>query len=155
MERPIIGFRRDDAGDWVAMLDCGHGQHVRHQPPFVERPWVTTEDGRAGKLGLPLDCVRCDRFELPPHFVVYKQTPEFTETTVPAALLADHATKAGVWAKILVDEGTLRYHVDALGTVTTLTPSAPGIVVPQLRHHVEPLGRVRFRVEFHRAPEPA
>jgi tellurite resistance-related uncharacterized protein len=155
VERPIVGFRRDDVGDWVALLDCGHGQHVRHQPPFVERPWVTTEEGRTGRLGLPLDCVRCDRFELPPHFVVYKQTPVFTETTIPLGLRADHATKAGVWAKIVVDDGTLRYHVDGLDTVTTLSPSTPGIVVPELKHHVEPIGRVRFHVEFHRAPEPA
>jgi tellurite methyltransferase len=64
-----------------------------------------------------------------------KRTPEFTEATVPQGLLRDHSTKAGVWAQIRVLEGTLRYHV-------------PSEVV----HHVEPLGRVRFYVEFFRAP---
>jgi hypothetical protein len=29
-----------------------------------------------------------------------------------------------------------------------LTPEAPGIVVPELPHHVEPLGDVEFYVEF-------
>lgn len=63
MERAIVGFRTDDEGHWVALLDCGHRQHVRHDPPLVERPWVLTEEGRASRLGVLLDCVRCDRGE--------------------------------------------------------------------------------------------
>jgi len=140
----------------VALLDCGHPQHLRHDPPLVERPWVTTEKGRSARLGQHLDCVRCDRFELPPDFVRYKQTAEFTETSVPAGLRKDHATKAGVWAKIVVHAGALRYHVDALQVRFDLAPGAPGIVLPEVVHHVEPLGAVRFHVEFYRdrASEP-
>ncbi|HVT37151.1 MAG TPA: DUF3565 domain-containing protein [Nevskiaceae bacterium] len=26
----------------MAELECGHRQHVRHQPPGINRPWVTT-----------------------------------------------------------------------------------------------------------------
>jgi hypothetical protein len=37
-----------------------HFQHVRHDPPLVERPWVLTEDGRASRLGATLDCKKCD-----------------------------------------------------------------------------------------------
>src|SRR5262249_13209368 len=83
MERPITGFRTDAVGDWVAELSCGHPQHVRHRPPFTLRPWVTTEKGRRGRIGMPLDCVRCDAFELPAGFVAYKRTPVFTETSIP------------------------------------------------------------------------
>ena len=60
MQRAIVGYHRDDAGDWVAELDCGHFQHVRHNPPWVNRPWVTTSDGRAEKLGERLACKKCD-----------------------------------------------------------------------------------------------
>lgn len=60
MEQPIIGYDRDELGDWRAILACGHRQHVRHNPPFVNRPWVLTEEGRRRFLGAPLDCVRCD-----------------------------------------------------------------------------------------------
>jgi hypothetical protein len=60
MERRIIGFHRDEDGDWVADLECGHGQHVRHQPPWQVRPWVTTPEGRAEWLGRALECRRCD-----------------------------------------------------------------------------------------------
>ena len=51
MQARIIGFRPDDDGHWIADLACGHSQHMRHKPPFIERPWVMTEAGRRGKLG--------------------------------------------------------------------------------------------------------
>ncbi|HJU05016.1 MAG TPA: DUF3565 domain-containing protein [Nitrospiraceae bacterium] len=60
MQQSITGFHQDEHGDWVADLACGHGQHVRHQPPFVSRPWVLTEDGRRRYLGQTLDCKNCE-----------------------------------------------------------------------------------------------
>ncbi|MEN9726295.1 MAG: hypothetical protein RL434_661 [Pseudomonadota bacterium] len=93
----------------------------------------------------------------PADLVAYKRTPEFTEHTVPAALLRDHRTKPGVWARILVLEGKLHYQVDSLGITETLTPDQPGKVWPEIPHHVRPLGQVRFLVEFLRraGAEPA
>ncbi|NUO51823.1 MAG: DUF3565 domain-containing protein [Polyangiaceae bacterium] len=66
MLQPITGYHLDEAGDWVADLACGHGQHVRHKPPFMLRPWVVTPEGREEKLGSELDCVLCDRKEPTP-----------------------------------------------------------------------------------------
>ncbi|MEC5398741.1 DUF3565 domain-containing protein [Uliginosibacterium sp. H1] len=63
MQRLITGFHQDEEHHWVAELDCGHNQHVRHDPPWVSRPWVTTAAGRAGKLGALLVCRKCDRGE--------------------------------------------------------------------------------------------
>jgi uncharacterized protein DUF3565 len=60
VERAIVGFETDEVGDWVALLECGHRQHVRHQPPWRERPWVLTTEGRAGRIGSPLQCPTCD-----------------------------------------------------------------------------------------------
>ena len=57
--RRVVGFHQDDDGHWVADLECGHGQHVRHEPPLVSRPWVLTPEGRAAFLGQTLACVRC------------------------------------------------------------------------------------------------
>jgi tellurite resistance-related uncharacterized protein len=152
VQRNISGFVQDEQRDWVALLDCGHRQHVRHKPPFVSRPWVETAEGRSAQIGAPLDCPLCDRFVLPEGFVAYKRTPEFTEVTVPKGLTSNHSTKAGVWAKIHVLEGTLRYRVDKFDRQFELSAAAPGIVVPEVLHHVEPLGPVRFFVEFWRAP---
>ena len=55
----IVGFHLDDEGDWVAELQCNHFQHVRHNPPFTNRPWVITVFGRSKMLGHPLSCVKC------------------------------------------------------------------------------------------------
>lgn len=60
MKRQIIGFHQDEHADWVADLACGHTQHVRHQPPWQQRPWVTTAEGRRSRLGVELDCKKCD-----------------------------------------------------------------------------------------------
>lgn len=60
MKRRITGFYEDVEGHFVAMLECGHEQHVRHKPPLVERPWVTTAEGRASRIGEQLDCPFCD-----------------------------------------------------------------------------------------------
>lgn len=60
MNRKITGYRKDHEDHWVAKLECGHGQHVRHEPPFFPREWVTTELGRNSRLGTELNCVRCD-----------------------------------------------------------------------------------------------
>jgi hypothetical protein len=51
--------------------------------------------------------------------------------------------------KIQVLDGRLRYRVDACQVDTLLTPGIPGIVVPEVLHHVEPLGPVRFFVAFY------
>ncbi len=152
MRRLITGFKVDEHGDWVAFLNCGHRQHVRHRPPFEERPWVINEIERTKKIGNPMDCVRCDRFEMPDDFKAYRKTAEFNERTVPQSLRRDHSTKPGVWAKIQVIEGKLSYRIDALGTQFELSPGVPGIVIPEVRHHVEPVGSVRFFVEFYRRP---
>jgi hypothetical protein len=57
--RRIVGFHTDEEGHWVAELECGHGQHVRHDPPWQLRPWVLTAEGRASFLGVVLQCTKC------------------------------------------------------------------------------------------------
>lgn len=59
ISRRIVGFHTDEELHWVAELECGHNQHVRHQPPMVSRPWVLTPEGRTSFLGTTLQCVRC------------------------------------------------------------------------------------------------
>lgn len=150
MYHPITAFNIDENGDWVAFLSCGHKQHVRHQPPFLDRPWVITEVGRSEKLGEPLDCVRCDRFQMPEEVEAYRKTAEFNEQTVPESLRRNHSTKPGVWAKIQVIEGKVIYRVNSLSAKFELSPGAPGIVIPETRHSIEPIGPVRFFVEFYK-----
>jgi hypothetical protein len=60
VKRRITGWHQDEERDWVADLECGHGQHVRHDPPWQVRAWVTTAEGRRAWLGRELDCRRCE-----------------------------------------------------------------------------------------------
>lgn len=63
MRRAIAGFHRDEQGHWVAELECGHEQHMRHHPPWQSRPWTLTAEGREEKVGVDVDCLKCDRGE--------------------------------------------------------------------------------------------
>lgn len=60
MQRRITGFHQDEEGHWVAELECGHNQHTRHDPPWESRPWVLTAEGRRSRLGVMLECVKCE-----------------------------------------------------------------------------------------------
>lgn len=57
--RRITGYRQDDEGHWIADLECGHSQHMRHQPPWQVRPWVLTNEGRDRMLGTAVPCTQC------------------------------------------------------------------------------------------------
>lgn len=90
---------------------------------------------------------------IPAGYVVYRRTPEFTENTVPKPLLSQHETKRGAWALIRVLEGRLRYCIEDPRFETVLTPERPGVVEPEVLHHIEPVGAVRFFLELHYDPQ--
>jgi tellurite resistance-related uncharacterized protein len=91
---------------------------------------------------------------LPPDVQPYRSTEVFTDATIPPGLLKAHTTKEGAWALIHLVEGRLAYRIidpRRLRTERVLKPGdAPGLVEPTILHEVEPLGPVRFYVEFHR-----
>ena len=60
MLQKIVDFQQDQLGDWVAILVCGHSQHVRHNPPWNNRPWVESNEGRMQKIGYTLNCKKCE-----------------------------------------------------------------------------------------------
>ena len=88
--------------------------------------------------------------KLPPGAASYKRTPEFREDTIPAGLLSEHSTRAGVWGVITLISGTLRYVVPETGLDVLLSPERPGIVQPEQIHFIAPAGPVHFYVEFWR-----
>lgn len=148
MLRPIVGYRDDpDEGSLVAVLGCGHGRHLRHRPPQVDRAWTLDPAARAARLGAPLDCQKCDRLEPPEGLTLRRETPVFTEATLPAALRAEHRTRAGVWARVEVLEGQLRVIAGPPAAVDrALGPGEAGWMPPEHPHRVEPLGEVRVKV---------
>ena len=88
--------------------------------------------------------------KLPEAAKPYRRTPTFTETTVPAGLLKDHKTAAGVWGVINVLSGVLSFRRPDDPDAVLLTPGRPGIVEPEALHAVRPVGGVSFYVEFWR-----
>lgn len=92
-----------------------------------------------------------------PHDVrPYHRTPEFTNITVPNALLSEHTTKPGTWGVIHVVKGKLDYHIlEPVEECVHLRPGVLGIVEPTIKHRVEPRGPVHFFVEFHAVPKTA
>jgi tellurite resistance-related uncharacterized protein len=92
--------------------------------------------------------------KLPEDAVLYRQTPVFTETTIPTGLLGDHRTKEGTWGMIRVLEGKLAYRVRDVRRTRmefVLTPKTlPAVIEPTITHEIEPCGPVRFVVEFYR-----
>jgi tellurite methyltransferase len=149
MKRKIVTYYKDGRDDWVAELDCYHGQDVRHDPPFTNRPWVASESGREAKLGLELNCLKCDRLEQPEGLEEYKRTPVFSEMTIPKGLLKQHSTKEGAWGKICVLSGSLAYTVfDPEQKLYQLEPGTDGVIAPQMLHQVEALEQVSFYVQF-------
>jgi tellurite resistance-related uncharacterized protein len=87
--------------------------------------------------------------DLPSDVAPYKRTPVFDQDTVPAGLRHEHRTKPGVWALIQVVEGRLRYRIAGTPGEQILSPGVNGVVQPEQRHEVEPIGKVRFFVEFY------
>ncbi len=91
---------------------------------------------------------------LPEQVAAYRRTDEFSEASVPAALLRSHNTKAGVWGLIHVLDGELAYRITdprRAPSEQILTPQGPaGVVEPTILHEVEPRGRVRSYVESYR-----
>lgn len=60
MKQRIVGFDQDEERHWRVMLECGHYQHVRHEPPLTVREWTLTEAGRDQMIGAEIECRKCD-----------------------------------------------------------------------------------------------
>lgn len=150
MDRSITGYHQDESHDWVAELSCGHNQHVRHRPPFQDRAWVLHEQGRAGRIGMPLSCPLCDRAELPADVRLARSSPEWNERTLPDGLRRPHRLTSGTWGRIVLREGCLRL---TMATVPPLEVELAGdgavqAIPPDIDHEVLPVGPVRFSVDF-------
>lgn len=87
---------------------------------------------------------------LPSNVRAYKKTDVFSETTVPQGLLNNHRTLPGVWGKIIVLEGSLKYVIEEEQAEYDLDSERFGVVEPQVIHHIKPMGKVSFYVEFYK-----
>lgn len=93
------------------------------------------------------------RLALPDGAVLARTSDSWDEGTVPAGLLRAHRVAVGVWGRLVVESGSLRFvFVDDQDPPRVLGAGEDQVIPPAREHHVELLGPVRFAVEFHRAP---
>ncbi|MDH4144727.1 MAG: DUF1971 domain-containing protein [Acidimicrobiia bacterium] len=91
--------------------------------------------------------------QVPAGFELARTTDVFDERTVPAGLLRAHRVADGVWGRLVVHRGTVRFvfEDEAERPITAATGDA--VVIPPGRlHHVELDATSRFAVEFYRLP---
>jgi len=149
VQRAITGYHQDNGGDWVAELSCGHDQHVRHRPPFEERPWVQSAAGRSSRLGKPLECPLCERAELPASLRSVRTSAEWNEHTLPAGLLRSHRLGPGTWGRIRVHDGRLQFSMATQPPLDVeLLRDTEQAIPPEMDHEVRPIGEVRFSLDF-------
>lgn len=90
---------------------------------------------------------------LPPGYLLYGRSPDFTADSLPDTLRAGHATKPGVWGLLRVTEGSVRFELEPPLEGAVVARAGETVVIQsKVRHHVTFLEPGRFHVEFYRAP---
>ena len=149
MLRRIAGFHQDEGGGWVAELSCLHGQHIRHSPPFQNRPWVLTDAGRHEHLGGDINCPLCDRAELPGGLEVTRTAGPFDQDTIPPALRTDHVVGEGRWGCLRVIEGSVGFLMATEPpTEVRLNAGDHQAIPPGVAHHLMVEGPAVVAVDF-------
>ncbi|MFW2335302.1 DUF1971 domain-containing protein [Ilumatobacter sp.] len=88
--------------------------------------------------------------ELPHGCELVRTTREFDEHTVPGGLLAAHRVADGVWGRLVVRNGSLRFGFDDAPGERLVVAGDSQVIPPARVHHLTIEGAVRFVVEFHR-----
>lgn len=149
MFREIIGFHQDDLGDWVAELSCLHSQHVRHKPPFQNRPWVIDGIQRESRIGTLLNCPLCDRCEIPNELNLHNQLGPWDSESMPKGLLASHKLAKGKWAilKVIYGNATVELQLNPPIRKTMLSGEFQAIP-PEVLHNVAVSGDGQIELEI-------
>jgi tellurite methyltransferase len=149
MQRGIVGFHQDEDGDWVAELSCLHNQHVRHQPPFQDRPWVLDEHQRAARIGADLDCPLCDRAELPDGLRLARTAGPFEAHSLPPGLRDAHRVAEGTWGCLRVQKGSVLFSMESDPPIRVRVEAGGWQPIPPgVRHALMVDGPVRLTVDF-------
>lgn len=99
-----------------------------------------------------------DKLELPDGLELARTTPEFDEHSVPTGLRNAHEVADGVWGRLVVATGSVRFVFEDAPSVggvpggRVVNAGEHQVIPPRRRHHVETIGPVGFHVEFHREP---
>ncbi len=93
---------------------------------------------------------------IPEGFTLARTTDVFDNDTVPAGLLRAHRVADGVWGRLVVHNGQVRFVFEDRPDEPIAVSAGDAVVIPPAwPHHVELDGPARFAVEFYRADTAA
>lgn len=75
---------------------------------------------------------------------------EYTDKTTPGMMKNEHSVRLGVWGKIVVQKGEVKYEIPSQGEEHLLTPDNPGIIEPLIVHKIDPQPGTKFYLELYR-----
>ena len=88
---------------------------------------------------------------LPDTVSQYAKSRAFTETTTPPNFLKHHATRPGVWGRLVVASGALSFDwAEGDAPTVNLKEGETVVIPPEVAHRVQITGPVEFVVEFYR-----
>lgn len=96
-----------------------------------------------------------DPAALPPGLEHVRTTDVFDEHTAPAGLRRAHRVADGVWGRLVVHSGALRFRFeDDPSDQARIVAAGGAVVIPpaRLHHVVFDQGPATFAIEFHRLP---
>jgi|GEM_PF-893351 len=99
MQCKIIRFHKDEKGDWIVDLDCGHSRHMRHDPPWSNMDWIHSSEARWDRMQQPIECRSCDERKEP--FIDLKLEAEEETTSDPRDLQVAAAVKAACLKEVI------------------------------------------------------
>ena len=149
MIRVIDGFHVGDDGDWVAEMSCLHNQHIRHRPPFQNRPWINNDAERSGHVGSSIECPLCDRAEMPEGLSLLRTAGPWDQDRLPKGLRGSHRTAERVCGMLRVTEGEVAFQMETVPVVDVrFSAGSSQPIPPGMSHKVVIVGPVRLVVEF-------
>lgn len=87
--------------------------------------------------------------EIPDNVHAYNKV-EYTDKTTPGMMKNEHSTRPGVWGKIVVEKGEVRFELPSESKEHLLTPENYGVIEPSVVHKIDPGPGAKFYLEFYR-----
>lgn len=150
MQQRMVGFHIDEEGHWVADLACGHCQHVRHNPPWVNRPWVLQESGRLQHLGQSLSCLKCDMPVIPVDALLVSCSEPLDHKELSTQYSGTLQNNSDHWVEVAVTEGELIYQ-SLTGNVQgyVIDRDFSAVIEPGSRYALRSKGTVLFTLQYY------
>lgn len=94
--------------------------------------------------------------QLPEGLTQSGQSGVFKSGSVPDAILNWHTTKAGVWGKIVIYQGSAIYEIltDPVEKIE-LDQTVCGLIEPEQPHRLTPAENTEFQILFYKFPKQA